>query len=257
MLRDLDLAVANDTLNLVFRPRLLLDSGRLWGAETTLRWPHRRHGLQGAGALYDMAGDTRLAARLTDWTLRHACRTAAQWGETPVCVSVRLIGQQWRTHGLADMAAQALTQANLPHARLELRIPEAALDHVSAADLLHLSQLRDLGIDLALEHFGDTVASLCLLRRLPISTLTLAPALLRHAAEDPADATLLLSVIRTARAMGLNVVACGVERQDQLAQLRASFCTAVQGGLFAQAGPASLVLPWLEPAQPTGAELAA
>lgn len=246
MLRDLEQAEAQNTLNLVFRPRLLLGTGQLWGAETTLRWPHRRHGLQGAGALYDLAGSSELACRLTDWTLRHACATAAGWSIPGASVSVRMMRRHWARPGLAGILSNALAKAGLAPSSLELRLPERDLNEMSGEDLLNLSALRDLGVELALEHFGEAVGSLAALRRLPVSAVTLAPALLRQAAEDAADATLLHAVIKTARARGLSVIACGVEREDQLAALGDSACTAVQGGLFASHGPSALLLPWHE-----------
>ena len=133
---------------------------------------------------------------------------------------------------LTGQVAAVLENAGLPARRLEVVLPEAALIDMETDGLLALSALRDLGVSLCIDAFGTGVASLTLLRRLPLTRLKLARGLVRAGPEDREDAAILHAIIATAHAVGLIVVGDGIETERQRAILAHSGCDEGQGPLF-------------------------
>ena len=136
---------------------------------------------------------------------------------------------------LTGQVAAVLETARLPARQLEVIVPETALIDIGTDGLLALSALRDLGVSLCIDAFGSGVASLTLLRRLPLTRLKLARGLVRAVPEDREDAAMLRAIITTAHAVGLTVVGDGIETERQRAFLADNGCDEGQGPLF---GPA-------------------
>ena len=228
LLRDLDLAIAQDVPTLQLRPRVSLSDGRRVAEEASWRWSHRRHGTLPGTALADMAGKSALGERVAVWFLRRLCLLAARRSSV-VPLSLRV---PWALLPMPLLEHHLLTALMDSHAipsLLELRFAEDQLHALSPDDLLVLSRLRDMGIGIALEQFGDGPTSLGLLRRLPLSTVILSAELLRHLPQDDDDRAMLHAIIAAARGLGLATVACGVERQAQMNLLRNLGCDAAQG----------------------------
>jgi hypothetical protein len=133
---------------------------------------------------------------------------------------------------LTGQVAATLEIASLPPCRLELILPESALIDLDTDGLLALSALRDLGVGLCIDAFGAGISSLTLLKRLPLTSLKLARSLVRAVPADREDATILHAVIATAHAIGLTVIADGIETERQRAFLAHSGCDEGQGPLF-------------------------
>ena len=229
LLRDLDIAVAQGALRLQLWPRFAIANSELIAQEASWRWSHRRHGALPSAALVDLTGNGEIGQRLGAWCLANASMAAARMAAP---ISVRVGPGSLPVERLQTQLESALATAQLTPKMIELRFAEAQLAAMSNEEVLRLSALRDTGIGVALEHFGSGTSSLGLLRRVPLSAVTLAADLVRHVPQDNDDRALLTAIVAAARGMGLSTVACGVERQKQLDFLSNIGCDAAQGPLF-------------------------
>ena len=155
---------------------------------------------------------------------------ATGWGG--VTIGITLPGAAFDPERIVGQVAMALDVATIAPARLELILGEAVLAEIDSDGLLALSALRDLGVGLCIDAFGAGVASLTLLRRLPLTRLKLARALTRAAPADREDAAILRAVISTAHAVGLSVTGDGIDSEEQRAVLGHAGCDEGQGPLF-------------------------
>jgi EAL domain-containing protein (putative c-di-GMP-specific phosphodiesterase class I) len=228
--RDLAAATTSGGFVLHYQPRIALASGRRTGAEARISWLRQRHGLVSASAFLPLAEGAGLTAEIGGWMLRAACVEAAAWpaGTVTVLVSPR----QLVDHALSRHIAEALDASSLVPERLELTFAEAVLAHVDTDTLLLLSAIRDLGIGIAVDDFGAGVASLSMLKRVPLTAMKLARALVREVTTDWEDAAIVRAVIETGHALGLCMVADGVESELQRAFLARGGCDEGQGALF-------------------------
>lgn len=233
---DLRQAVQQDAFTFHFQPRFSLRSGEITGAEALLRWPHRRRGLVSPSAFVPLAEQTGLINKIGGFALQRACAEAMLWprGTVAVNVSPRQLADQ---HLIGQVAA-ALEATGLAPERLELELTESMLLHVDADMLLSLSALRDNGIGLALDDFGTGFASLGMLRRLPLTTMKLDRSLVRDLPDQPEDVAIARAAVQTGHALGLTVVAEGVELESQQDFLAAIGCDEAQGYLLARPMPA-------------------
>jgi EAL domain-containing protein (putative c-di-GMP-specific phosphodiesterase class I) len=228
--RDLAAATATGGFVLHYQPRLALASGRRTGAEARISWLRQRHGLVSASAFLPLADGAGLTAEIGGWMLRAACVEAAAWPAGTVSVPVS--PRQLVDHALSRQLADALDASSLVPERLELSFAEAVLAHVDTDTLLLLSAIRDLGIGIAVDDFGAGVASLSMLKRLPLTAMKLARPLVREVTTDWEDAAIVRAVIETGHALGLCMVADGIESELQRAFLARGGCDDGQGALF-------------------------
>jgi EAL domain-containing protein (putative c-di-GMP-specific phosphodiesterase class I) len=177
------------------------------------------------------------SAALGGWMLGAACRNAASW-EQPWTVSVRVLAQQIDRGLLLAQVAAALESSGLDPERLELELAESILLDVSLDKLLMLSAIRDLGAGIALDEFGAGLASLTMLKRLPLTAMKLDRSLVRDLPADRDDAAIVQAVIAAAHALGVSVVAEGIETEPQRAFLSGVGCDGGQGSLFSPPLPA-------------------
>ena len=235
--RDLTIAAQNGRFLLHYQPRVLLATGATRAAEALIRWPHRVRGLVPPSLFIPLAEQSGLILSIGGWVLRSACRQAQQW-PAPWGVSVNVAAQQIASGLLLEQVAAALEESGLEPERLELELTESQLISVDSDTLLVLSAVRDLGVGIALDDFGTGHASLAVLKRLPLTAMKLDRSLLRAVPEDREDAAIVRAVVAMGHALGLTVVAEGIEREAQRSFLAASGCDEGQGYLFSQPLPA-------------------
>ena len=231
-------ALHQEVLVLHYQPRLELGSFAICGAEALLRWPHRTRGAVSPGLFVPIADQSGLIVEIGGWALRTACREAACWAGGAATVSVNIAARQLGERALLGQVAAALEASGLAPERLELALTEAVLVADDSEMLLALSAIRDLGVGLALQDFGNHYGSLTMLRRLPLTTVQLHRSLVRGLPDDREHAAIVGATVRTAHALGLAVVADGVETEPQRAFLAGSGCDFGQGYLFGAAMPA-------------------
>ena len=242
--RDLLRAIEHEAFTLRFQPILSLRHGTVVGAEALLFWPHPRQGLIPAKSFLREVEPT---LRIGAWHLTQSCGAVAAGLPWPDhwTVSVRISWQQLAKGVLLRQVAHALEHSGLSPDRLEIRLGEANLDDIDVDTLLTLSALRDLGVGLALDDFGTGFASLAMLKRLPLTAMKLDRSLIRDLPSDREDAAILRAIVTAGHALGLDIVADGIDTESQRAFLSASGCDIGQGALFSQHLTAAQLTGWI------------
>ena len=236
---DIRAALRQEALTLHYQPRLELGSGIVRGGEALIRWPHRSRGPMPPAFFLPVAERSELISEIGAWVLRTACREAAGWSDQAIGLAVNIAGRQLREGALLAQLAAALEESGFPPERLELELGEASLTDLDTDQLLALCAVRDLGVGVALDDFGTGHASLSMLKRLPLTTVKLDRSLVRGLPHEQEDAAIARAVVQTGLALGLAVVAEGVETAAQRDFLTAIGCTEAQGFLFSPAVPAA------------------
>jgi len=238
---DLREAVEQRELVPHYQPRIALATGAIISAEALLRWPHRRRGMVPPNVFIPVAEQSDLIIELGGHVLDTACHDALSWPDGPdgypVSVSVNVSARQFEGAALLGQVAHALESSGLPPERLELELTESMLVDGSVETLLMLSAIRDLGVGLALDDFGTGYASLSMLKRLPLTVMKLDRSLVRDLPHDREDAAICRAIVETGHALGLAIVAEGIETEAQRAFLSAIGCEEGQGWLFCAAVP--------------------
>ncbi len=231
MERELAAATREGRLALRYQPRLMLESGRPTCADALIRWPHRKRGLLPPGLFLPIAERSGQVGEIGCWALAAACRDALAWPAW-TAVSVNISQSHLAAPNLLGHIATALEGSGLPPERLELGLSENVLQEVDGDAFLALAAVRDLGVGLAVDDFGAGVASLTLLRRLPLTMLRLDRALVRELPGDREMVAIVRALVGAGHALGLGIGAIGVETEPQRAVLADCGCDEGQGPLF-------------------------
>ena len=235
--RDLEAALAQQGFVLHYQPRLSLGTGAMLGAEALIRWNHPRQGLVSPAQFIPLAEESGLITEIGGWVLTQACTEAARWPGTTF-VSVNVSARQLQDGALLRQVAQALMESDLLPERLEIELTETMLVDASLDTILTLSAIRDLGVGIALDDFGTGFASLSGLKRLPLTAMKLDRSMVRTLPEDREDSAIARAIIQTGHALGLQVVAEGIETEAQRGFLAGCGCNEGQGFLFSRPVPA-------------------
>lgn len=221
-------------LSLDFQPQFNIRTGRLCGMEALARWRPADHPSIPPAIFIPLAERTGLIAALGAWALEEACASARGWpapqAEQPIMgvnVSVQQISAEF-----TPMLARILACGNMPPEHLELEITESVLISDTELALDCLAQWKRLGVRIAIDDFGAGYSSLAYLSRLPVDRLKLDASLIRNMTAVPKDAAIVRSVVSLGRELGFEVLAEGVETDEQLAMLREIGCAQAQGFLL-------------------------
>ncbi|MFN2407671.1 MAG: diguanylate cyclase domain-containing protein [Pyrinomonadaceae bacterium] len=234
---DLRRACERDELFVDYQPIVSLQNRTLIGFEALVRWRHPEFGLVPPKDFIPVAEETGLILNIGQTVLRSACLQAREWQETypsqpPLFVSVNLSVKQFNEPGLVENIAQLLEEWNLPPRCLKLEITESVFsDNIEAAIKL-LTQLRNLGVQLSIDDFGTGYSSLSYLQRFPIDTLKIDRSFVTQMMENEENLAIVRTIVALAQNLGMDVVAEGVETEDQLRLLRKLECENGQGFLF-------------------------
>jgi diguanylate cyclase (GGDEF)-like protein/PAS domain S-box-containing protein len=232
-------------IEVYYQPELSLDTGMMVGAEALARWHHPVAGLLEAGSFIELAEDSGLILDLGAWVLREACRQAGEWHRSRpdfrLTIRVNLSARQIAQSSLVDLVVDAMAAGGIEPASLCLEITETALMADPAAGLKVLQDLRALGVRLAIDDFGTGYSSLSYLKRFPVDVIKIDRSFVDGLGIDPEDTAIVTAIISLGRALGLRVVAEGVENTRQLAELRRLGCDRGQGFMFSPPRPADLL----------------
>jgi len=234
-------ALDRGELRMVYQPIVDLGSGHLIGYEALMRWNSPELGEVLPAQFIPVAEETGLIHALGDFALRSACAQTRCWldeGRTELVVSVNVSARQFYGRGLVESVRQALAAANLPPSHLDLEITETALMGAEQEVVDILNDLHALGVSLSLDDFGIGYASLSQLKRLPIHKLKIDRNFVMDIPQDSDDVAITTAIVGMAEALGLSVVAEGVETREQQAFLAALGCHRGQGYLFGKPEPA-------------------
>jgi diguanylate cyclase (GGDEF)-like protein/PAS domain S-box-containing protein len=234
---DLRHACERDELFVDYQPIVSLDSRTLIGFEALVRWRHPEFGVVPPKDFIPVAEETGQILTIGQTVLESACRQAREWQQTyptapPLFVSVNLSVKQFNQPGLVENIAQLLERFQLPPRCLKLEITESVFsDNIEAAVGL-LTQLREIGVQLSIDDFGTGYSSLSYLQRFPIDTLKIDRSFVTQMMENEENLAIVRTIVALAQNLGMDVVAEGVETEDQLNLLKKLECENGQGFLF-------------------------
>ncbi|MBD1915522.1 MULTISPECIES: EAL domain-containing protein [Cyanophyceae] len=235
--------IAHQEFVLHYQPIVELETGHIAGFEALVRWQHPRQGFVPPVRFIPLAEETGLILPLGEWICRTACRQARQWQQDfpdhPLIVSVNLSGRQFEQPHLADQLGQILQETNLDGRSLKLEITESMVmgDVETAIDLM--LGLKALGCKLGMDDFGTGYSSLSYLRRFPIDTLKVDQSFIRNMGDSREDHEIVRTIIGLGHTLGMDLIAEGIETQEQGLALRSLGCEFGQGYYWAKPMPAT------------------
>lgn len=232
MVAALRRALERGEFRLVYQPRLSLLEGRITGVEALLRWHSEDLGDIPPSTFIPLAEETGLILAIGEWVLREACITLQRWrrhGLTEVGMAVNVSVLQLLRGKLPEALRRLLDEIDIPSERLELEVTESMVMANAEQTISVLRELKAIGVSLAIDDFGTGYSSLIYLKRLPIDTLKIDKEFVGDLTNDPDDEAITATVITMAHSLGLNVVAEGVETEEQLMYLHEQGCDEIQG----------------------------
>jgi diguanylate cyclase (GGDEF)-like protein/PAS domain S-box-containing protein len=230
-------AVQREELRIHLQPEIAVDGGAVVGFEALVRWEHPERGLLMPAEFVPLAEETGLIASIGEWVLRRACTEAASWAAEGLSIAVNVSPRQLSHGDFVDLVASVLAQTGLAPGALCLELTESAVIESGPETLATLQGLKGLGVMLAIDDFGTGWSSLGHLRRFPLDVVKLDQSFVRGLGTEPQDASIAAAIISLAHALGLSIVAEGIETGEQLAMLAALGCDLGQGYLFARPAP--------------------
>ena len=231
-------AIESSQFELHYQPKVDAESWSLVGAEALLRWNHPERGPIAPDDFIPVAEETGLIVPIGQWVLREACKQVRAWSTLPtgaIPVSVNISSHQFNSDGLIEDVFDAVSSAGIDALLLELEITESVLLQDADSTLAALQKLRQAGVSLSVDDFGTGYSSLSYLKRFPIDTLKIDRSFVKDLHCDADDAAICAAILAMARQLGLNVVAEGVETEQQLDFLRRHGCNQIQGFLCSPA----------------------
>ncbi len=241
LLQDLRNALEHQQFRLYYQPKFDALSAMPVGAEALLRWEHPQQGLLLPATFIQLAEKTGLIIPIGDWVLNEACRQMRQWyvqGYDDWRIAVNLSALQFSHAGLINSVAAALERHQLPANSLTLEITESTAMSDVEASMTVLQQLSDMGVDLSIDDFGTGYSSLMYLKRLPANELKIDRGFVRDLEHDSDDAAIVSAIVALGQALGLRIVAEGVETDKQQSFLTRLGCNSLQGYLLGHPLPA-------------------
>src|SRR5215470_3235748 len=235
---DLRQAIENREFCVYYQPIVSLETGRLAGFEALVRWNHPRRGLVSPADFIPVAEETGLIVPIGQWVLNEACAHVRQWqldspSHRALSLSVNLSARQVAQPDLLDRIKEALATSKLnPHC-LKLEITESVVMENAEAAALMFKQLRSLGVQLSIDDFGTGYSSLSYLHRFPLNYLKIDRSFVSRLTTDN-DNAIVRTISTLARNLGMEVIAEGIETDEQYQQLKMLGCEYGQGYLFSR-----------------------
>ncbi len=241
-------ALKRDEFELHYQPILDVSEGSVAGLEALLRWNDSETGFRSPADFIPLLEETGLILPVGEWVLRRACTQVRAWqyaGLTNLKVSVNFSARQFSAPNFAEMVTGILKETGLEPENLQLELTESVLMEDPRRSGEVLSQLKSLGLVLALDDFGTGYSSLALLKDFPVDNLKVDRAFIKDICSKGEDRAICSAIVKLAQALELQVVAEGVEEQQQLNYLMAQGCHLIQGFLLARPMSADNVWTWL------------
>jgi diguanylate cyclase (GGDEF)-like protein len=247
---DLRHALELNQFELHYQPKLDVATGQISGVEALLRWTHPKLGNFPPTEFIPLAEETGLIIPIGRWVLMTASAQNMAWqseGFPAISVAVNLSPRQFLDANLLDDIDEALASTRMPAHLLQLEITESmVMQNVERAIEL-LDEIRSRGVRLAIDDFGTGYSSMSLMKKFPIDTIKIDRSFVRDLAESAEDRAIATAIINMGKALGLTVVAEGVETMEQDAFLRGHACDEIQGFLFSKAVPPEVIPSLLRP----------
>lgn len=241
---DLRKALEREEFTLYFQPKVHLKSQKAMSYEALIRWIHPTQGLVPPAKFISIAEDTGLIVPLGEWVLRTACRQNKQWqtqGYPPCRISVNLSVRQFQHQNLVKKIAGILEETGLDPQWLELEITESIMMHNVDNITATIENLKSLGVAISIDDFGTGYSSLSYLKRFPVDNLKIDKSFVGDITTASNGKVIVEAIITLGHSLGMNVVAEGVENEEQLSFLIDQECDEVQGYFYSPPLPAAEV----------------
>ena len=230
-------ALKLNELEIHYQPRIRIDNREISGLEALIRWKHPNKGLLSAYEFVEIAEESGLIIPIGEWVIRTVCSHVATWvrnGLDVVPVAINLSPLQFRQANLSEMIARILGETPLDPALIELELTESAImENEQGMD--SISELRSLGVKISIDDFGVGYSSLSRLKRFRLDALKIDKSFVTDCARNADDRSIISAIIAVAKSLGFNIVAEGVETEEQLSILNEMGCNEIQGFYFFRA----------------------
>jgi diguanylate cyclase (GGDEF)-like protein/PAS domain S-box-containing protein len=235
-------AIDAQQLILYYQPELSVSTRRVIGYEALVRWNHPERGILPPSEFIPIAEESELIVHLGRWVLKEACRQMAEWHirfafDPPLTISVNISPRQLNQGGLVEDVEAVLAETGLDSKCLKLEVTEGSIMQDAEMALITLRRLKSMGIGLEIDDFGTGYSSLSYLQRLPFDTVKVDRSFIKELGVSAESSEIVRTIVELARTLEMDVVAEGVETEDQFQKLTALGCKYVQGYYFAR--PAS------------------
>jgi diguanylate cyclase (GGDEF)-like protein len=257
-------ALDRDEFSLHYQPKVELASDRITGVEALLRWTLPDLGALPPMQFISLAEETGLIVPIGRWVLKTACAQNMAWrrqGLPPLSMAVNLSPRQFSDENLLQDIDDALAASGMPPELLQLEITESMMMHNVPRAIELLEIIRGRGVRLAIDDFGTGYSSMSLMKKFPVDTIKIDRSFVADLPHDSEDRAIAQAIIGMGKALGLTVIAEGVETAEQAAFLREHACDEMQGYLYSKPAPAEripdllrssrLFAPPLQPIEPT------
>lgn len=234
---DLRRAIERQEFRVFYQPIISLQTDQIAGFEALVRWEHPERGFVSPDEFIPLSEETGLIMEIGHFVLRESCRQMREWQKSlqrPLMLSVNLSGKQFIQSNLIGQIKGILDETDFDPRWLRLEITESVVMENAEAATSMLLQLRELGAHLSIDDFGTGYSSLSYLHRFPVTTLKIDRSFIGRMGEGDENSEIVRTIMTLANNLGMEVVAEGVETEEQLAQLRTLKCEYGQGYLFSR-----------------------
>ncbi|UCE08002.1 MAG: bifunctional diguanylate cyclase/phosphodiesterase, partial [bacterium] len=236
---DLRIGIQNQDFFLYYQPIIHVESQRLAGLEALIRWNHPVQGIISPVKFIPIAEETGLINPIGKWVISEACRQLKEWkrtlsGSDNLTLNVNISGKQLSQKDLANFVSGVLRENCLDPRYLKFELTESVLMNDSKTAIKILNDLKDIGINLVIDDFGTGYSSLSYLKQFPLDDLKIGRFFIRGLGVDEECIEIVKTIVALAKNLELNVVAEGVDREEQLFVLKDLYCDMVQGHLFSK-----------------------
>jgi diguanylate cyclase (GGDEF)-like protein len=243
-------ALERDQFSLNYQPKVDMATGQITGVEALLRWTHPDLGSISPAQFIPLAEETGLIVPIGRWVVKEACAQAMAWqrrGLLPVSMAVNLSPRQFVDEHLLQDVDEALAASGMSPVLLQLEVTESMMMRNVGRALKVLDAIQSRGIRLAIDDFGTGYSSMSLMKHFPIDTIKIDRSFVRDLPQDSEDQAIAQAIISMGKALGMTVVAEGVENAEQEAFLRTHGCDEMQGFLISKPVPARQMAELLRP----------
>jgi diguanylate cyclase (GGDEF)-like protein len=244
---QLRMAQESGELILFYQPQMQLSTGNLSGVEALLRWNHPHLGMVSPASFIPIAEETGLIVSIGEWVLREACRQHLDWiqqGLPAIRMAVNISAVQFQQPAFTSLLKSIIQESGIDPQYLELELTESVVMNHAEHAVQTLTDLRALGVKLAVDDFGTGYSSLSYLRKFPIDRIKIDQSFIRHIESTPANKAIVRAIIALGESLGLETVAEGVETDAELACVTSHRCQEAQGYHFAKPMAASDLTVW-------------
>ncbi|MBE0504375.1 MAG: EAL domain-containing protein [Desulfuromonadales bacterium] len=234
-------SVGKGELELLFQPLVSSATRAIIGAEALLRWRHPEQGVLRPGQFLTIAEESGAIIPIGDWVLRKACEQARKWNEAgyPLSISVNLSNRQFHQSNLIEKTASILKETGLNPQQLDFEVTEETIMADIDFSLSNMHSLQEMGVNIAIDHFGSGCSSLHWIKKMPTHRVKIDKSFIQNMLIEPDDLAVVNAVIAMAHNLKMEVVANGVETEEQWTVIERNGCDQIQGYVISAPLPAA------------------